>query len=299
VTLLSDVDTQGALVTADTTLRLINAGPLTTIQDLGRTGYAHYGVTTSGALDQESFAMANRLVGNSADRPALELTLGGLTGTLNHGRWASVTGAPAPVTIAGRSVPDPYLFWIPADAVFKIGTPAVGLRSYLAICGGIVVEPVLGSCSTDTLSGIGPSVVQDGSHLRIGPAETPTWDTDSVFSRVPIGIARIRFRWGPRDELFTAEDKKTLVGSPWTVSSETNRVGTRLTGQRILTQLGSLPSEGTALGSIQIPPSGEPIVFMADRPVTGGYPVIGVVTEADLGIIAQARPGSKLALIPA
>jgi biotin-dependent carboxylase-like uncharacterized protein len=202
------------------------------------------------------------------------------------------------VNVDGATVPDPYLFWIPAGAVLSIGAPRVGLRSYLAVSGGIDAKSVLGSCSTDTLSGIGPSILANGHLLPIGPAETPSWDTDSVYCRIPFGTARIRFRWGPRDKLFTPEDKRTLINSPWTLSTETNRVGARLTGHRIATQHGSLPSEGTALGSIQIPPSGEPIIFMADRPVTGGYPVIGVVTEADLGLVAQARPGSQLSLLP-
>lgn len=275
-------------------LSVLTSGPMTTVQDGGRYGYSHYGVTTSGPLDRESFAMANRLVGNQDGQAALELTLGGFSCVLDAGRWASLTGAPAQVTIDSAPVPDPYLFWVPARSTLEVAAPKIGLRSYLAISGGLQGTPVLGSLSTDTLSGIGPAVIRDGATIAVSPPQTPVWDTDSVFCRIPVGTAEVRFLWGPRDGLFSPADKEILTASSWTVSTETNRVGARLTGHRLDCQFGSLPSEGTALGSIQIPPSGEPIVFLADRPVTGGYPVIGVLTEPDIGYLAQARPGSKI-----
>lgn len=277
-----------------------HAGALTTFQDRGRFGFAHFGVTPAGPADPESFRLANRLTGNPEDSAVLELTLGGFGAILTDGRLAALTGAPAPVRVGGRRVVDPFLFWIPPKVPFEIGLPQVGLRSYFTVGGGFRADPVLGSLATDTLSGLGPSVLTAGTDVELGDRRDPEFSsTDTVYFRAPVGDpVVIRFRWGPRDALFSEADKATLTNAMWTVSSDSNRVGTRLTGPGLHCRHGSLPSEGTALGAIQVPPSGQPIVFLPDHPVTGGYPVIGVVTDDDIGYLAQARPGSSIKLQP-
>jgi biotin-dependent carboxylase-like uncharacterized protein len=279
-------------------MTVLRAGALTTFQDRGRFGFAHFGVTAAGPADPESFRLVNRLTGNREDSAVLELTLGGFAATLTEGRWAALTGAPAPVRVGGRPVVDPFLFWIPPEVPFEIGFPKVGLRSYFTFSGGFRADPVLGSLATDTLSGLGPPVLREGSDVDLGDRRDPEFvTTDTVCFRAPVGEqVVIRFRWGPRDALFSAADQATLTKAMWTVSSDSNRVGTTLTGPSLQCRYGSLPSEGTPLGAIQIPPSGQPIVFMPDHPVTGGYPVIGVVTDDDIGYLAQARPGSRIKL---
>ncbi|MBM9468162.1 biotin-dependent carboxyltransferase family protein [Nakamurella sp. YIM 132084] len=278
-------------------ITVLRAGPLTTVQDAGRTGHTAVGVSTSGAADLPSYRLAVRLVGAPAGTAALEITLGGLVAVLDADRWVAVTGAPAPLTVAGRPVTGP-LVRVPAGAPLAVGTPAVGLRSYLAVGGGLLVRPVLGSRSTDTLAGLGPPPVADGLHIPIGPDGPPADDADLAVSRVPADAATARFRWGPRDDRFSAADRAALVGTTWTVSPDSNRVGARLTGARLRSAAGTLPSEGTVAGSLQVPPSGEPIVFLADHPVTGGYPVIGVLTDPDLALLAQCRPGTSVRLLP-
>lgn len=281
-------------------MTIVQAGPLTTFQDRGRFGFAQFGVNPAGPADPESFRLANRLTGNLEVSACLELTLGGLVAILTEGRWAALTGASAAVSVGGRIVGDPFLFWIPPEVPFVIGLPKVGLRSYFTVSGGFHVDPVLGSAATDTLSGLGPPVLRDGADVVLAGRRNPRFGaTDTAHFRTPVGeTAVIRFRWGPRDALFSEADKKTLTDAIWTVSSDSNRVGTRLTGPGLRSRHGLLLSEGTPLGAIQVPPSGQPIVFMPDHPVTGGYPVIGVVTDADIGYLAQARPGCRITFRP-
>jgi allophanate hydrolase subunit 2 len=306
------------------------AGLLTTVQDRGRFGWTGVGVPTSGAADRPSAALANRVLGNPDDAALLEITLGGFRAVLEPvvgdtrdrvldrahdptpaagagsqdapdatpGRWCSLTGAPAPVSVGDVPVPDPALFWVPEGAEITVAAPRVGLRSYLGVSGGIDVDPVLGSRATDTLSGLGPPVVTDGTVLPLGPASPPGWDTDLAVSRIPTSRLVARFRWGPREAVFPPADRGALLATTWTVSASTSRVGARLAGPPLTARHGSLRSEGTGAGSIQVPPSGEPIVFLADRPVTGGYPVIGVVVEPDIAMLAQARPGTRVRFEP-
>ena len=270
-------------------------GLFTTLQDLGRPGYAHFGVTTSGAADRDAHVAANRAVGNPASAATLEITLGGLVASLNEGRWMSLTGAPAPVTVDGEPV-SALSFWLPAGAILSIGTPHAGMRSYLAVDGGFVAPPVLGSVSWDSLARIGTPPVVPGQCVAIGPCSQ-----DSLLAapaRVNAVVPVVDFRWGPRHNLFSQGDLALFVTQKWRVSTETNRVGVRLEGATLASRHGSLPSEGAVVGAIQVPPSGQPIVFLADHPVTGGYPIIGVVVEAHLWQLAQATPGTGLRFMP-
>ncbi|MFI6504329.1 biotin-dependent carboxyltransferase family protein [Nonomuraea typhae] len=273
---------------------VLRPGPYTTVQDLGRPGFAHLGVPCSGAADLPSLRLANRLVGNPEGAAGLELTFGGAHLAFRTGAWVAVTGASCPVSgagAAGMGAP----FWVPAGAGLRFGTPAAGLRTYLAVRGGIAVEPVLGSRSTDSLSGLGPEVLRAGAILPVGPAHgLPEITVDVAPSRRADG-AVLRVVPGPRTDWFAPGALRELCGRPYEVSQDSNRVGVRLRGPKLeRARDGELPSEGMVAGAIQVPPSGQPIVFLADHPPTGGYPVIGVVRAADLPVAAQLRPGGDV-----
>lgn len=292
--------TVGAGGIAAPQLTVIEPGIATSMQDLGRTGLAHLGVPRSGPADRRSFTLANRLAGNPENTPALEVTLGGLELTLTASRYVAITGAPVPVTLDGTRVADPTLVHVHGGSRLALGRPWAGCRTYVAVCGGIEAERVLGSASRDSLTGLGPGLLRAGTSLALGPARpAPAVPLELAFSRLPSGgRVTARFRWGPRDDLFHAADRQRLTGTTWQLSPQADRVGARLTGPPLSIGSVHLPSEGTVRGAIQVPPSGEPIVFLADHPVTGGYPVIGVVTDADIDLVGQAVPGDELRLVP-
>jgi biotin-dependent carboxylase-like uncharacterized protein len=275
------------------TLTVLRPGPLTTVQDLGRPGYAHLGVPPSGAADAPALRLANRLAGNDLGTAALELTLGGLTVVLSETRWAALAGAPAPLTVDGRPA-DPYApVEVPAGARLAVRTPATGVRSYLAIGGGFAVAPVLGSRATDVLSGLGPAPLAAGAVLPLGaPAGGPG---TAVPVPDPDADRTLRLYPGPRADWFTGAALDRLTGCPYEVSADSNRVGVRLRGPAMPRRDDrELPSEGLVTGAVQVPADGQPLLFLTDHPTTGGYPVIGVVHPDDLPLAAQARPGSSL-----
>ncbi|WP_405970636.1 biotin-dependent carboxyltransferase family protein [Streptomyces sp. NBC_00988] len=282
------------------TLTVLSAGVGVSVQDLGRPGFAHLGVPASGPADRRSFTLANRLVGNPENTPALEVTLGDLTVTTTVSRHVAITGAPVPVTVDGVRRPDPTLVHLRAGSRLTIGRPWAGCRTYLAVSGGIQTDRVLGSASRDSLTGLGSEAVRAGTTLGLGPARpVPAIPLELAFSIVPTaGEVTARFRWGPRHDLFSAADRRRLATQTWRVSAACDRVGARLTGRPLAVGSVDLASEGTVRGAIQVPPAGEPIIFLADHPVTGGYPVIGVVTDADTDLIGQALPGQELRLVP-
>ncbi len=280
---------------AERRLRVLRAGPLTTVQDRGRRGLAHLGVPRAGPLDAPAAALANRLLGNPADAAVLEVTLGGLVAVpeVDGGCWMAVTGAPGPVLVAGRPRAHGRAVWVPAGAELRLGTPPAGVRRYLAVAGGIAVEPVLGSRSTDTLAGVGPPPVTDGVTLPLGdpsPGGPAPYDVPR-----PAPSGPLRLRPGPRADWFASDAVARLCATTWAVTAQSNRVGLRLDGPA-LTRVrdGELASEGMVLGAVQVPPDGRPVVFLADHPPTGGYPVLGVVDVADLWRCAQLRPGETV-----
>jgi biotin-dependent carboxylase-like uncharacterized protein len=263
-------------------IEVVVAGPLATVQDAGRIGYAALGVPRSGAFDRGAQRLANRLVGNPDDAAVIEATLGGLHVRFTRPATIALTGAVCP---GARDWGVPLS--LPAGADVRLGIPATGLRSYLAVRGGIAVEPVLGSRSTDTLSGIGPAPLRTGDRLPIG-------DTADEFvaasAAPPTRAATLPVRFGPRDDWFTAVARDLLQSTGWTVRTDSNRIGIRLAGPALgRVHDRELASEPTLPGAIQVPPDGRPILFGPDAPVTGGYPVIAVVTNLDPA--AQLRPG--------
>ncbi|MFT3854697.1 MAG: biotin-dependent carboxyltransferase family protein [Ilumatobacteraceae bacterium] len=278
-------------------IEVLVAGMATTVQDRGRPGWAHLGVGRSGAADVGAHALANRLVGNAEGLAALE-TSGGLVLRCVAPALVAVTGAPAPLTIVGGpALGYGHAHVLPAGATLTVGVPRAGLRTYVAVRGGIDVAPVLGSRSRDTLGQIGPSV-RAGDVLPIG-ADPGTPITGDVAPARPAGdVVGVLPGW--RRDWFAAGAWALLCGQPYTVGNDVDRVGCRLAGARPLERVvtDELPSEGLVLGAVQVPPDGQPIVMLADHPTTGGYPVIAVVDDASLGVVAQARPGDTLHLRP-
>jgi biotin-dependent carboxylase-like uncharacterized protein len=281
-------------------IELLEPGALTTIQDLGRPGYASLGVPHSGAADVPAFLLANRLVGNADNAAALEVTLGGLAVRLVDAATLALTGAPCPTSGDGRAVPVLAPVSLPSGTVLRLGLPAVGLRTYVAVRGGIAVDPTLGSRSTDVLSGLGPRALAAGDLLPIGQEEIAEITVDvAPVDPVPRGTS-VRILPGPRVDWFGPDTLSVLCSGAYVVAPASDRVGVRLTGpglERVRQE--ELPSEGLVTGAVQIPPDGQPVVFLADHPVTGGYPVPAVVVAADLPVVAQARPGDALRFVHA
>ncbi len=270
-------------------------GPLSTVQDLGRPGYAHLGVPPSGALDPDALRAANRAVGNDDSAAGLELTFGGLAVTLTATRYVALAGAPATLTIDGVPAPRRAAVRVPAGAQLVIGRPESGLRSYLAVAGGLTPPPVLGSRATDLLSGLGPAPLAAGTRLPLGEPTAPpsTMDLGPQWTDEP--DRTLRLYPGPRADWFTDEARELLTTGSYRVSPQSNRIGLRLEGPPLVRRYhAELPSEGLVTGAVQVPSNGQPVLFLADHPTTGGYPVIGVVDPADRSVPPQARPGATL-----
>ncbi|TFV84239.1 5-oxoprolinase/urea amidolyase family protein [Microbacterium sp. dk485] len=284
-------------VSAEGGLRVVEPGLLATVQDLGRPGHAALGIARSGALDRAALRRANRLVGNAEGAAGVEITMGGFRAVAGRDGWMAVAGATGPITIGGHSV-DPHTAaaW-PAGAELHVGPFASGARAYLAVRGGIDVAPVAGSRATDVLAGIGPAPLRAGDMLATGPtpaapvpaADLAPWGA-AADERIEVELAP-----GPRTDWFAASASRALFEEEWTVSAAADRVGMRLDGTELeRVRGGELPSEGMIPGALQVPPSGRPTILLADGPVTGGYPVIAVATEAALDALAQARPGTRV-----
>ncbi|MFE2215260.1 biotin-dependent carboxyltransferase family protein [Streptomyces canus] len=282
----------------DRALSVVRSGALTTVQDLGRPGHAHLGVPRSGALDGPAAALANRLVGNLPEAAVLETTLNGCAVRTRSTVTVAVTGAPCRVSVDGRPAAWGAPVRVPAGELLTVGTAVSGLRSYVAVSGGITVEPVLGSRSTDLLSGLGPAPLTDGAVLPLGTPNSLYTRVDTAPQPAPPAELVLRVTLGPRDDWFTPEAVRAFTSRTFQVSSASNRIGLRTEGPALERRLqGELPSEGMVLGAVQVPPDGRPVVFLADHPTTGGYPVIGVVREADLPAVAQAVPGTPVRFI--
>ena len=271
-----------------THLEVLSAGALTTVQDRGRVGLAHLGVPVAGPLDRPAAELANRLVGNGPEAALLEVTLGGFAARAGRGLWVAVTGA---------GHPHPHARWVAAGSTFEVARPGAGVRSYVAVAGGIDVDPVLGSRSTDTLAWVGPPRVTDGAELPLGAAAGGPRPMDAP--RVPVA-GPLRLLPGPHPAFFDGSALETLCSSAYAVRPDSNRVGLRLAGPAPRrTGPEELPSEGMVVGAVQVPPDGQPVVLLADRPPTGGYPVVAVVHPDDLWQCAQLRPGEPVRFVRA
>lgn len=274
-------------------LTVLESGPLATIQDAGREGQGALGVPASGACDRGSYGLANRLVGNTPGAAAIEVTFGGLVLHAEGDLVVAITGAPCP------GVPLNAPATVKAGEVLRLGTPRTGLRTYVAVRGGIDVPAVLGSRSTDLLSGLGPEPLAAGQTLPVCCEYGPMPGVDlAPVPDPPAGQVVVRVTPGPRRNWFADAAWASLTSQTYLVSSSSNRIGVRLEGEPLeRARTGELASEGMTLGAIQMPPSGLPVVFLADHPVTGGYPVIAYVADTDLDACAQLRPGQSLRLV--
>ncbi|MET1035367.1 MAG: 5-oxoprolinase/urea amidolyase family protein [Arthrobacter sp.] len=288
-------------------LEIVSPGLQSLVQDLGRPGYGDLGVSACGAVDQPAARQANRLVGNPAGDAVVETVLGGLEVRARGPLVLALTGAEAPAEIDGphghREVPPRAPFALHDGETLFLGTPESGLRSYLAVRGGIDVPEVLGSRSTDTMSGLGPAPLAAGDELPVGApgpgrvVGSPEPPTAGSAPAAPGATATLRVTPGPRDDWFGPGGVAALTGQAWEATSQSNRIGVRLAsdpsgGPLRRVRDGELASEGAVAGSLQVPPSGLPVLFLADHPVTGGYPVIAVVVPEDLPAAAQLAPGT-------
>jgi biotin-dependent carboxylase-like uncharacterized protein len=281
-------------------IEVLSPGPLATVQDLGRPGFAALGVGASGAVDAASLRLANRLVGNPEAAAALELTFGGLAARFREPAMVALAGAPCDVTVDGRPQAMHAPFHVVAGAVLSTGAPSAGVRTYLAVRGGIDVAPVLGSRATDTLAQLGPDRLTAGTLLPVGSEMGPPPGVDVAPVAGPSSEPVLRVLPGPREDWFAEDALATLFAEPYVVTTDSDRVGIRLDGPPLRRRVErELPSEGMVAGALQVPPDGRPVLFLADHPVTGGYPVLCVVLERDVSLAAQARPGSALRFRPA
>ena len=289
-------------------LLVLRAGPSALVQDLGRPGRASLGVTASGTADRAAAATALRAVGTDPAAAVLEVLLGGLTVMTDAPAIVAVTGAQALVVVvtpdgSRRTAATGEVLRLDAGASLEIGRPVTGVRSYVAVRGGIDVPAVLGSRSRDTLAGLGPPPVQAGDLLDVGDAVVGPWaDGWQVTAgigagdsgRHPVGLDVIP---GPRDDLFPPAAWDVLATTGY-VSGHADRVGVRIDPARPVPRIGrgEIPSEGMVRGAVQIPADGSPVVFGPDHPVTGGYPVIGVLTSRSADRISQLLPGTPVRL---
>ncbi|MFJ6070771.1 biotin-dependent carboxyltransferase family protein [Streptomyces sp. NPDC093065] len=276
-------------------LTTVRSGALTTVQDAGRPGHAHLGVPRSGALDAPVMRLANRLLGNAPGAAVLETTLTGCALRPDRDVTVVVGGAPCPVTVDAVPAAWGAPVRVPAGSVLDVGAVTAGVRSYVAVAGGIAAEPVLGSRSTDLLSGLGPDPLRDGDVVAVGAPPRP----------VPLPVAApwpgppaelvLPVRLGPRPDWFSPAALRTLTSAAYRVSPHSNRIGLRTEGPPLQRRsAGELPSEGMVLGAVQVPPDGRPVIFLHDHPTTGGYPVVAVVPEPALAAAAQAAVGAPL-----
>ena len=273
-------------------IEIINQGIASSFQDLGRFGCSHLGVGRSGAADRPSQLLANRLVGNEASAATIE-SCGGLVLRFHSAAAVAITGARGMVDVRqGPPTAVNAVAHLPAGAELTLRPPTEGMRYYVAVRGGFDVEPVLGSRSFDTLAGLGPRL-QTGDRVAVGDDPKTPIDADLGFSRPLTDV--IGLSEGPRRDWFTDEAWTILTTQPFVVSPSGNRVGARLTGTALQRrEIRELLSEGLVEGAVQVPPDGQPIVMLADHPVTGGYPVIAVVALDHLPAVVQARPGAIL-----
>jgi len=273
-------------------LEVVSPGPLTTVQDAGRPGLAALGIGRSGACDRRAHALANRLVGNPPGAAVLEVTFGALEVRARGDLLVATAGArcagPWPHAAPSR---------LRDGELLRLGPPVTGVRTYVAVRGGLDVEPVLGSRSTDVLAALGPPVAAAGDVLPVGPVTGPLPGVDvAPVAEPPDGDVALTVLPGPRRDWFDDAAWAQLT-SRWTVSSTSNRVGLRLDGPPLTrTTQGELASEGMVRGAVQVPPSGLPVLLLADSPVTGGYPVIAYVVDGDVDRAAQLRPGQGVRL---
>jgi antagonist of KipI len=280
-------------------LKVLSPGILTSVQDLGRFGYAHLGVSASGAADSLSARISNRLLGNDDNAPILEMTLLGGRFEFGSGTTIALAGADFAATLDGSPVPCYAPVPVAAGAILQCGQAGTGARCYLAVAGGFEIVPTLGSTSTHLMSGIGGV---EGRALKRGDVLQINLRKVAKPKRVDLQVIQrlrprstLRVTDGPQHEVFGKDALRNLCAQSYRVSEDSNRIGLRLRSQPII-PMGEfkMPTEGAALGAIQIPPGGEPIILFVEHQTTGGYPKIANVITADMPSVGQLRPGDEI-----
>lgn len=274
-------------------LKILKAGMLTTVQDLGRDGYRQLGVSQSGAFDAPALRIANLLVGNEENAAGIEITLGQFSVEFTKKGWIALSGAGCHALLDGKSVWTGWCYPVKAGQTLTLKTPMRGMRSYLAVAGGIDVPEVLNSRSTDikaSFGGFEGRPLKEGDVLKAGKAANPPSKSTGV-KQLLFGN-RIRAVPGPEYHEFSDDARDSFWRTAWQLSPQSNRMGYRLHGHELKrdTQREML-SHGLVPGVVQVPHGGQPIVLMADAQTTGGYPRIATVIEADLYNLAQIRLG--------
>jgi len=275
------------------------AGPQTTVQDLGRRGALRAGIPPSGPMDREAFLLANRLVGNADDAAALECTLIGPRIEFADARWVAVTGADMAATLNGRDMPRWAGFAVEAGDVLRLAPARSGVRAYVAVSGGIDTPPALGSRSTylrGCFGGFVGRALRRGDRLPLGPASGGGRAAVRE-EMIPDYTAEptVRVVLGPQDDRFSSHGIAALFDGPYEMTQQSDRMGARLRGARIEHTRGhDIISDGVPMGGIQVVGDGQPIVLLADRQSTGGYTKIGAVCSFDIGRVCQVRPGQRL-----
>ena len=286
---------------------MVRPGPLTTIQDLGRVGYAHLGIPRAGAMDPVSLRLANRLVANPDGAAALEVTVSGPELAFGMDTTIALVGGHVEAAVDGAGVPTAETLEIRAGQTLRMGQVRSGVRAYLAVAGGLAVATVLGSASCDTLSGIGQPRLRAGDQLDVGGPDVNGPDVNGMArARSPLRRLRVDLSYspdnevrvvlGPRADRATSAGLRTLFSEEFTVTPSSDRTGARLSGPTIELVQGARPlgSQAMVAGAIQVPPDGQPIVLLANHATHGGYPVVAVVAGADLALVGQSRPAAKI-----
>jgi len=281
----------------DPALTLLASAFPVLFQDEGRQGQGGQGVSASGALDLGAMRRANRAVGNPSDAAVLELTLGPVRLRAESAVTLALTGA-VEARVAGHPVTPGQAFAMDKGDELLITPPEAGMRSCLALRGGWQVDPVLGACATDTLAFVGPDAVTPG--MLLGRAGLPTVAAGDIAIEPALpkagDLVELPVTMGPRADWFTDDMIAHFLAQEWLVTPQSSRVGIRLQGEVALSRPDAreLPSEGTETGAIQIPHSGQPVLFLADHPLTGGYPVIATLLPAALDLAGQLPPGARI-----
>ncbi len=291
-------------------IEILAPGPLATVQDLGRVGYYNIGVGRAGAMDPLALVLANRLAGNDDATACIEFTIGNFEICFHQDAIFALAGADCGARLDDLDVPAFWRMKAAEGQTLRAGVPRHGMRTYFTIAGGFALQPVLGSCSTDLKGGFGGlagRALQPGDRLSTAPSTKDTGDVD--FGIHPAALApfyttdlrdetTVRYMAAAEYDTFTDDAHKTFECTPWKIQPASNRIGYRLSGPVLeLEQKLELRSHGILSGTIQVPPSGQPVIQLADANTCGGYPKFGVVIAADLWRLGQARLGGKLRFV--
>ncbi|WP_105189796.1 biotin-dependent carboxyltransferase family protein [Pseudoalteromonas sp. T1lg48] len=282
-------------------LTVIKPGPQLTIQDLGRFGQRHLGVSRCGALDSDALRVANLLVGNDENAAALEITLGMAKVRFERPACFALSGADMSANLDGRRIEPGWCYQAKAGQTLTFASSSLNLRCYMAVSGGFALDPALGSCSTDCMAGFGGldgQALQEGQQIAFATSDFQwlNWG-----AKLPKRQGAIHYIAEPREFGLAPQLKLAFSEAEWQVSAQSNRMGLRLQAEQNSTDLShslSIKSTAVAPGSIQLPPSGEPIVLLNDCQTTGGYPLLGQVIAADLPRLGQLRGGHSVSFTP-